>query len=49
MTRDLATLRMSNMARLSRKPVEELRAEANAEAEAVQTENDDFSVLFLDD
>ena len=48
MTRDLATLQMSNMARLSRKPVEELRAEANAEAEAVQTENDDFSVLFLE-
>ena len=48
MMRDLATLQMSNLARLSRKPIEELQAEANAEVRAFQTGNDGFPMLFLE-
>ena len=48
MMRDSATLQMVNLARFSRKPIEELRAEAYAEIQALQTGNDGFSMLFLE-
>jgi hypothetical protein len=48
MMRDLATLQMSNLARFSRKPIEELQAEANAQVRAFQTGNDGFPMLFLE-
>jgi hypothetical protein len=48
MMRDLATLQMFNLAHFSRKPIEELRAEANAEVQAFRAGNDGFSMLFLE-